>query len=203
MLEQKIWHGGNYNHSCSNTEKQQHIGHNYYPTSRRWYDCRCIALNFQILTFLHAGISKRVPSKKKKKKVSPMKPLSVSIPSQIRPKISCVKRRKGEKKKQLCQTAFCIVCHEIDISLAVGGRGTVVPSVHMVVPNTWSPPIPLSCLVCNDKMSIRFSLTLFLIKFLSNALKMQRMLRADTANVVLKKMIRMCIHMSRYPRLFL
>lgn len=34
---------------------------------------------------------------------------------------------------QSCQAVFCIVCHQINISLAVGGRETVASSVHMLV----------------------------------------------------------------------
>lgn len=61
---------------------------------------------------------------------------------------------------QPCQAVFCIVCHQINISLAVRGRETVAPSAHIVPAETHgSPPVSFSGLVCDDKMSICFPLT--------------------------------------------
>lgn len=42
-------------------------------------------------------------------------------------------RDHGSSFSSVVPAVVCIVCHQITISLAVGGRETVAPSVHMVV----------------------------------------------------------------------
>lgn len=52
---------------------------------------------------------------------------------------------------QLCQAVVCIVCHQITISLAVGGSETVSPSVQMMVLKHMAP----SCFFIRHGICVR------------------------------------------------